>query len=111
VPGDICLRAYYDKDGIVRQVRIQRVLPRFDYEQARAAAIARFGPTAAVRGGNTPELSWGIKDPKLGPALVLRIDPYGNTLSFGYSEVSAGSLDLTLTDVAWAAATAAMAPN
>lgn len=111
VPGDICLRAYYDTDGIVRQVRIQRVLPRFDYEQARAAAIARFGPAAALRGGNTPELSWGIKDPKLGPALVLRIDPYGNTLSFGYSEVRAGSLELTLTDVAWAAATAAMAPN
>ena len=109
VPGDVCLRAYYDKDGIVRQVRIQRVLPRFDYEQARAAAVARFGPAASVSGGNTPELSWGAKDPKLGPALTLRIGPYGNTLSFGYSDVRAGSLDLTLTDVAWA--TAATAAN
>lgn len=109
VPGDTCLRAYYDKDGIVRQVRIQHVVPRFDYEQSRKAAIDRFGPAAAVRGGNTPQLSWGPIDAALGPALTLTIDPYGNTLSFGYSEVKAGSLDMTLTDVEWAAATAAPA--
>jgi hypothetical protein len=111
VPGDVCLRAYFDKDGVVRQVRIQRVLPRFDYEQARAAAIARFGPAAAVRGGSTPQLAWGTKDPKLGPALQLTIDPYGNTLSFGFGEVRAGSLDMTLTDVAWAAAVPVTATN
>lgn len=109
VPGDVCLRAFYDKDGIVRQVRIQGVLPRFDYEQARSAAIARFGPATAVSGGSTPQLSWGTSDPALGPGLTLRIDPYGNSLSFGSGDVRAGSLDLTLTDTAWAAATAAPA--
>jgi hypothetical protein len=109
VPGDVCLRAFYDKDGIVRQVRIQRVLPRFDYEQARSAAIARFGPATAVQGSGTPVLSWGAPDAGLGPGLTLRIDPYGNSLSFGSGDVRAGSLDLTLTDTAWAAATAAPA--
>lgn len=104
-PGDVCLRAFYDKDGIVRQVRIERVLPRFDYEQARSAAIARFGPATAVRGGNTPQLSWGTADPALGPGLTLTIDPYGNSLSFGFSEVRAGALDMTLNDTEWAAAT------
>ncbi|MBX3695727.1 MAG: hypothetical protein KF790_11210 [Steroidobacteraceae bacterium] len=111
VPGDVCLRAFYDKDGIVRQVRIQSVLPRFDYEQARSAAIARFGPATAVRGGSTPQLSWGTSDAALGPGLTLRIDPYGNSLSLGSSDVRAGSLDLTLTDTAWAAATAATPAN
>lgn len=109
VPGDVCLRAFYDKDGIVRQVRIQGVLPRFDYEQARRAAITRFGPATAVQGGGTPVLSWGTADAALGPGLTLRIDPYGNSLSFGSGDVRAGSLDMTLTDTAWAAATAAPA--
>ncbi|MBV6416863.1 MAG: hypothetical protein CMLOHMNK_01481 [Steroidobacteraceae bacterium] len=104
-PGDVCLRAYYDKDGIVRQVRIEQVLPRFDYDQAREAAIARFGPVASVSGGSTPELSWGTRDAALGPGLELRIDPYGNSLTIGMSGVDAGVLDLTLTDTAWAAAT------
>ncbi|MGD9597494.1 MAG: hypothetical protein AB7G76_03880 [Steroidobacteraceae bacterium] len=104
VPGDVCLRAFYDKDGIVRQVRIQRVMPRFDYDQARSAAIARFGPAGKVSGGSTPQLSWGTVDAKLGPALSLRIDPYGNSLTLGFSGLRAGSLDMTLTDTAWAAA-------
>jgi hypothetical protein len=110
VPGDVCLRAYYDKDGIVRQVRIQRVMSRFDYEQARSAAIARFGPATSVRGGSTPELSWGAADAALGAGLTLRIDPYGNSLSIGTGDIRAGSLDMTLTDTAWAATTAAPAP-
>lgn len=107
-PGDVCLRAFYDKDGIVRQVRIERVLPRFDYDQARRAAIARFGPASAVRGGGTPVLTWGASDPKLGPGLLVRIDPYGNMLSLGSgmgNDIRAGALDMTLTDTAWAAAT------
>jgi len=110
VPGDVCLRAYYDHDGIVRQVRIQRVLPRFDHEQARSAAIARFGPATAVRGGSTPQLSWGATDAALGAGLTLRIDPYGNSLSIGSGDIRAGSLDMTLTDTAWAAATATPSP-
>ena len=105
VPGDVCLRASYDAQGIVRQVRIQRVLPRFDFEQARKAAIDRFGPTATGSMGGTPRLTWGESDPTLGPTLMMTIDPYGNSLSLGNSAIRAGSMDMTLTDIEWAKAT------
>lgn len=105
VPGDVCLKASYDAQGIVRQVRIQRVLPRFDFEQARKAAIDRFGPTTSGSMGSTPRLTWGESDPTLGPALMMTIDPYGNSLSLGNSSIRAGSMDMTLTDIEWAKAT------
>jgi hypothetical protein len=59
-PGDVCMRAYYDADEIVRAVQIERIVPRLDYELLRRTAINRYGPVASGNaGGDAYVMGWG----------------------------------------------------
>jgi len=59
-PGDVCMRAYYDADEVVRAVQIERIVPRLDYELLRRSAIAHYGPVSAANGGGDAYvMGWG----------------------------------------------------
>lgn len=61
-PGVACVQAWYDDDGIVRQLRVQRVFPYHrSPDDFRRALLRKYGPAAqgggAGRGGAT--YAWG----------------------------------------------------
>jgi len=110
-PGDICLRAFYDSDDIVRSILIQRVFGKVDTEVVRRAALTRYGPASNVENAGTGYvLGWGpALDRKLvsyggrsGFPLLLSID---SSVDFLGSGRSAGQfvIALQLVDDAWAA--------
>jgi hypothetical protein len=107
-PGDVCLRAYYDDDEIIRTLIVVRVLPWMDAEQIRKAAVTRYGEITAG-GGLT--LGWGpAVDPKLlsyrvadGRALTLNVSSPSNFMADALNSRPRMVVALQLTDPEWAA--------
>lgn len=59
-PGPTCVTAYFDKDGIVRAIRVERLFPWFDSEIFRKSLTRKYGAVATARNsGSSLELGWG----------------------------------------------------
>jgi hypothetical protein len=109
-PGDLCLRAWFDEDDVVRTIEVVRVHPFMDFEPIRAAAIARWGTVSDATGGGAL-MAWGptvdskllnYKWPQHGYALTMHV---GNSASDPMSGDSRPNVNITLqlTDPEWAA--------
>lgn len=58
--GPTCVTAYFDKDGIVRAIRVERLFPWFDSEIFRKSLTQKYGSVASARNsGSSLELGWG----------------------------------------------------
>ena len=110
-PGDICLRAFYDSDEIVRSILIQRVFATVDTEVVRRAALNRYGPASTVENAGTGYvLGWGpTLDRKLvsyggrsGYPLTLSIDGSVEFPGAGRSHGAKYVIALQLVDNTWA---------
>ena len=114
-PGDLCLRAWFDDDDVVRTIEVVRVHPFMDFGPIRAAAIARWGTVADATGGGAL-MAWGptvdaklvnYKWPQHGYALTMHV---GNSASDPMSGDSRPNVNITLqlTDPEWAASAKAL---
>ncbi|QOY85565.1 DUF4852 domain-containing protein [Paludibaculum fermentans] len=59
-PGAVCVTAYFDKDEIVRAIRVERLFPWFDSEIFRKSLTQKYGAVASAKNsGSGLELGWG----------------------------------------------------
>lgn len=109
-PGDVCVRAYYDEDEVIRTIIVVRVFPWMDYEKVRDAAVARYGAVSATAGGGMA-LGWGpTVDPKLlsyrvgeGHALTLHVNSPSDLMDQALNSRPKVNVALQLADADWAA--------
>jgi hypothetical protein len=60
VPGTVCATAHFDKDDVVRSIRIERVFPWLDSEVLRKTLVQKYGSVAFAQGGASGlALGWG----------------------------------------------------
>ena len=63
-PGVACVQAWYDHDGIVRHLRVQRIYPYHrSSDDFRQALLRKYGPTAQGGGAGRGSASWGWGEP------------------------------------------------
>lgn len=63
-PGVTCVQAWYDGDGIVRHLRVQRIFPyQRSSDDFRQVLLRKHGPTAQGGGGARGNASWGWGEP------------------------------------------------
>ncbi len=63
-PGVTCVQAWYDGDGVVRHLRVQRIFPyQRSSDDYRQALLRKHGPTAQGGGGARGNASWGWGEP------------------------------------------------
>lgn len=109
-PGDVCVRAYYDEDEVIRTIIVVRVFPWMDYEKVRDAAVARYGTVSATAGGGMA-LGWGpTVDPKLlsyrvgdGHALTMNVNSPSDFMDQALNSRPKVNVALQLADAEWAA--------
>lgn len=113
-PGAVCVTALFDRDEIVRAIRVERLFPWFDSELFRATLVRRYGPVAGADSRVNFSLGWG---PEVDPALLYdRAGPHtalaayytadDDYLSRGSNSLPRIKVVLQLVDAAWAAAAA-----
>ena len=66
-PGAVCVTALYDRTGIVRSVRVERLFPWIDGEVFRKTLVQRYGSVAGAQSGSSFILGWG---PQIDTSLV-----------------------------------------
>lgn len=58
--GTMCVVAYFDKDEVVRAIRVERLFPWFDSEIFRKSLTQKYGAVNSARNsGSGLELGWG----------------------------------------------------
>lgn len=105
--GTVCVVAFFDKDEVVRAIKIQRLFPAVADEAYRKALVAKYGPVADAMGGAVFLLGWGPRvDIGGGPQRAMTasfqydndfVDRSGNSIGWV-------SITLHLVDAAWASA-------
>lgn len=106
--GDVCVRAYFDDDDVIRTIIMLRVFPWMEIEPIRAAAIARYGTVAQSAGA--AYIGWGpTVDPKLlsykfqeGYAITMNVNSPSDLMGGNYSRPLV-IVALQLIDPEWAA--------
>lgn len=106
--GDVCVRAYFDDDEVIRTIIMLRVFPWMEIEPIRAAAIARYGTVAQSAGA--AYIGWGpTVDPKLlsykfqdGYAITMNVNSPSDLMGGNYSRPLV-IVALQLIDPEWAA--------
>lgn len=106
--GDVCVRAYFDDDDVIRTIIMLRVFPWMEIEPIRAAAIARYGTVSQSSGA--AYIGWGpTVDPKLlsykfqeGYAITMNINSPSDLMGGNYSRPLV-IVALQLIDPEWAA--------
>lgn len=58
-PGTVCIEALFDRDEVVRSVRIERYFSYFDADRFRRALVRKYGPVPVPRGSDAWRLGWG----------------------------------------------------
>lgn len=113
-PGAVCVTAFFDRDDVVRSIRVERVFPWFDAEVFRRTLVQRYGAAATELDGGGVSLGWGPEvNPTLlydrsGPrnALTARYAPNDDLASAGLAGPEDIRVVLQLVDASWASARA-----
>jgi hypothetical protein len=103
--GTVCVVAFFDKDEVVRAIKIQRLFPAVNDEAYRTALVAKYGPVADAKGGAVFLLGWGPRvDIGGGPQHAMTATFQYDNDFMGRSGNSIGwvSITLHLVDAAWA---------
>lgn len=103
--GTVCVVAYFDKDEVVRAIKVERLFPAVADEPYRRALVAKYGPVEDAKGGAVFLLGWGQKvDIGGGPQHALTANFHYDNDFMGRSGNSIGwvSITLHLVDAAWA---------
>lgn len=80
-PGAVCVTAFFDRDDVVRTIRVERLFPWFDAEVFRKTLAERYGAVAESRSvGDGYALGWG---PEVDPALLFdRAGPHTSLTAY-----------------------------
>lgn len=81
-PGAVCVTALFDRDAIVRSIRVERLFPSFDAELFRKALVQKYGAVASAQ--NVANLSLG-RGPEVDPALLYDRSGPRNALTAHYA--------------------------
>lgn len=108
-PGDVCVTAQVDGDGVVRMLRVERVFPPMDPEVFRRSMVAKYGPVAAAVEDGGYALGWGPEvpaalryAPKPGTALTAHYLANDTFMSRSANARPQIRVVLHLVDAAWA---------
>lgn len=109
-PGAVCVTAFYDRDGIVRSVRVERLFPWLDAEVFRKTLVQRYGPVAGAQSGSVFTLGWGppidtaLVYDRSGPrtALTARWEQNDDAFGGGLNSLANIRIVLQLVDATWA---------
>jgi hypothetical protein len=110
-PGAVCVLAMLDDDGMVRQVRVERLFRYMDAEVFRSALVRKYGEVAEAQGGVSGyALGWGPPvnlaapgaPPVLRPALTANYTADEDMLTRGGNALPRILVTLQLVDAEWA---------
>jgi Domain of unknown function (DUF4852) len=108
-PGMVCVTALYDKDEVVRSIRIERIFSWLDGESFRRAVTQKYGPVANARNsGNAFLLGWGPEVELAGPGTArhaLTANYHAIEDFMGLNRIPEIRVVLDLIDPVWAAGT------
>lgn len=102
-PGTVCIEAFFDRDEVVRSVRIERYFSYFDADRFRRTLVQKYGPVPGARGSAAWRLGWG-PEVEAGQQALMAFYKHDNDL-FGDPIHAAPrvSVTLQLVDAAWLA--------